>query len=166
MATGYQNAGTDTPSPCRLIRPSTTITYHHPLNREQLATPYNSDPVDRNRDTYAYSLPPNAKLFSLSMSDVDFGHFIHGRPKYTASVANSVSETTVGWEQAFTGGSAAVAVSAVAGSNATVTSDADTTEDGYQVSLAEGKNVVTITVTAPNGTDTYAYEVAVTRASG
>ena len=146
-----------------------------------MATPYNSDPVDRNRGTYAYSLPPNAKLFSLSMSDVDFGHFIHGRPKYTASVANSVSETTVGWEQAFTGGSAAVAVSAVAGSNAAVTSDAvtsdavtsdavtsdaDTTEDGYQVSLAEGKNVVTITVTAPNGTDTYAYEVAVTRASG
>lgn len=111
----------------------------------------------------AYSLPPNAKLFDLEMSDVDFGHFIHGRPKYTANVANDVDVTTVTWETAFTGGSSAVAVKAVADTT-TVTTDADNMTDGYQVDLAAGTNVITITVTAPNGTDTYAYTV--TRASG
>ncbi len=117
---------------------------------------------DHGRRIYAYTLPPNAKLFSLEMSDVDFGHFIHGRPKYTATVGSSVDETTVSWEQAHTGGSAAVAISAV-NSDGTSTTDADMKE-GYQVSLAEGENVITITVTAPNGTDTYAYTVTVTRA--
>ena len=111
-----------------------------------------------------YSLPPNAKLFSLAMTDVDFGHFIHGMPKYTADVANSVDETTVSWEQAFTGGSAAVSVTAADGGGNTSTADADLNADGYQVALAEGENVITVTVTAPNGTDTYAYTVTVTRA--
>lgn len=111
-----------------------------------------------------YSLPPNAKLFSLAMSDVDFGHFIHGKPGYTAEVANSVDVTTVSWEQAFTGGSAAVAVRAVDGDGGDSTADADGVTDGYQVNLAEGENVITITVTAPNGTDTYAYTVTITRA--
>ena len=113
---------------------------------------------------HAYRLTPNAKLFSLAMSGVDFGHFIHGRPKYAAEVANDVDETTVFWEQAHTGGSAAVAISAVGGGT-TTTTDADTNTDGYQVNLAEGENVITITVTAPNGTDTYAYTVTITRAS-
>ena len=112
---------------------------------------------------YAYALPPNAKLFSLEMSDVDFGHFIHGRPKYTATVANSVAETTVSWEQAHTGGSAAVAISAVDKDDNESTTDSDMKE-GYQVDLAEGVNTITITVTAPNGTDTYAYTVTITRA--
>ena len=111
-----------------------------------------------------YSLPPNAKLFSLAMSDVDFGHFIHGMPGYTAEVANSVAVTTVSWEQAFTGGSAAVAVSAVDGGGNVSAADADSVTEGYQVNLAEGKNVITVTVTAPNGTDTYAYTVTITRA--
>lgn len=39
MATGYQNAGSDTPRPCRLIGPSTTMTYYYPPNGEQLAPP-------------------------------------------------------------------------------------------------------------------------------
>ena len=111
---------------------------------------------------HAYELPANAKLSSLEMSDVDFGHFIHGRPDYSASVANDVSETTVSWEQAHTGGSAAVAVSAV-NTDGTSTTDADD-KDGYQVSLAEGTNTITITVTAPNGADAYTYTVTVTRA--
>ncbi len=121
---------------------------------------------DRSRVPYpvhAYTLPPNAKLFSLEMSGVDFGHFIHGRPKYTATVGSSVDETTVSWEQAHTGGSAAVAIKAVDKDDNESTTDADMKE-GYQVSLAEGENVITITVTAPNGTDTYAYTVTVTRA--
>ena len=109
---------------------------------------------------YAYALPPNAKLFSLEMSGVDFGHFIHGRPKYTATVANSVAETTVTYEQAHTGGSAAVAISAVDKDD----NESDANADG-KVSLAEGENVITITVTAPNGTDTYDYTVTVTRES-
>ena len=38
MATGYQNTGSDISSPGRLVGPSTTMTYYHPPNREQLAT--------------------------------------------------------------------------------------------------------------------------------
>ncbi len=46
----------------------------------------------------------------VGLDQVDFGHFIHGRPGYTAEVANSVNQATVSWEQAFTGGSVAVGV--------------------------------------------------------
>ena len=118
----------------------------------------------REVGVHAYALPPNAKLYSLEMSGVDFGHFIHGRPEYSASVANDVTETTVAWEQAFTGGSAAVAVKAV-NTDGTSTTDADAdAKDGYQVSLAEGTNTITVTVTAPDGADAYTYTVTVTRA--
>ena len=117
----------------------------------------------RDIGVHAYALAPNAKLYSLEMSGADFGHFIHGLPKYSASVANDVTETTLTWEQAFTGGSAGVAVKAV-NDDGTSTTDADS-KTGYQVDLAEGTNTITITVTAPNGTDTYAYTVTITRAS-
>ena len=119
---------------------------------------------ERTTSVRAYDLPPNAKLFSLELSDVDFGRFIHGKSKYAAEVANGVDETTVAYEQAFTGGSAAVAISAADADGTTVAADADTDAEGYQVNLAEGENVITITVTAPNGTDSYAYTVTVTRA--
>ena len=38
--------------------------------------------------TSAGCAPANAKMFSLEMSNVGFSHFIHGRPKSTAEVAN------------------------------------------------------------------------------
>ena len=38
MATGYQNASSNTPGPCPPIGPSTSMTYYHPPDREQLAT--------------------------------------------------------------------------------------------------------------------------------
>ena len=118
----------------------------------------------QSTNLYAYTLPANAKLFSLEMTDVDFGHFYHGRPKYTAEVANSVSQITVSWVQAHTGGSAAVAITATDKDGNDSTTDAHT-DPGYQVALDEGANTIAIQVTAPNGTDTYTYTVTVTRAS-
>ena len=65
---------------------------------------------------------------------------------YTASVANSVSATTV---------------------TATATRSAATVliEPGSEVSLAEGENEITVTVTAEDGTTTNAYTATVTRAA-
>ncbi len=126
-----------------------------------LSTKWSGSPTS----IYAYALPPNAKLFSLELSDVDFGHFIHGRPNYTAEVANDVDVTTITYEQAFTDGLAAVAISATDEGGGIKLNDFDGGTDGYQVNLATGENVITITVTAPNGTDTYAYTVTITRAS-
>ncbi len=115
----------------------------------------------------AFSLPSNAKLYSLTMSDVDFGHFIHGKPHYTAEVANSVSTTTVAAVAAFDRGDSEVSITAADSDDSTedVTEDADDKTDGYQVNLATGVNTITIEVTAPNGTDTYTYTVTITRAT-
>ncbi len=41
--------------------------------------------------------------------------------------------------------------------------DADDTEDGHQMELSEGRNALTITVTAQNGTDTQDYTISVNR---
>ncbi len=115
----------------------------------------------------AFSLPSNAKLYSLTMSDVDFGHFIHGKPNYTAEVANSVSTTTVAAVAAFDRGDSEVSITAADSDDSTedVTEDADDKTGGYQVNLATGVNTITIEVTAPNGTDTYTYTVTITRAT-
>ncbi len=115
----------------------------------------------------AFSLPSNAKLYSLTMSDVDFGHFIHGKPNYTAEVSNSVSTTTVAAVAAFDRGDSEVSITAADSDDSTedVTEDADDNTGGYQVNLATGVNTITIEVTAPNGTDTYTYTVTITRAT-
>ncbi len=132
-----------------------------------LDVPYDSVETRDSAGIRAFSLPANAKLHSLTMSDVDFGHFIHGKPDYTAEVANSVSTTTVDAVAAFDRGDSAVAITAADSDDSTedVTEDADDKTEGYQVNLATGVNTITIEVTAPNGTDTYTYTVTITRAS-
>ena len=116
---------------------------------------------DYDGKLYAYTMPPSARLKSLDLSGVDLGAFLPGRYDYRADVANSTSVTTVAATQAFSGGSSAVTISAGG-----VSDDADPATDGHQVNLAVGANVITITVTAPNGSDTRIYTVTVNRASG
>ena len=113
---------------------------------------------------HAYELPANAKLLSLGMSDVDFGHFIGGRPKCTAEVANDVEWVTVGWVQAHSGGSAAVALTVVNAVGVEIT-DASSGVEGCRVVLAVGESVVVVAVTAPDGEDACSCAVTVVRAS-
>ena len=98
--------------------------------------------------------PPStdARLSALTLSEVDFGTFSSTTTSYTASVANSVSQTTVTPTVNDSGASYVIKLSG--------TTDADGT-----VSLAVGSNVITIEVTAEDNQNTRTYTVAVTRAA-
>ena len=98
----------------------------------------------------------DATLSSLTLSGVDMPGFQLGSDtSYVRNVAADVTSTTV----------TAVASQAEHGATVTITpTDADPATDGHQVNLETGANVITITVTAPNGSDTRSYTVTVNRA--
>ena len=79
--------------------------------------------------------------------------FASGTAAYTATVANNITETTV------------TAIPTDPRASVSVTpADSDGSADGHQANLAEGQNVVTITVTAEDPTAAAgAYTVIVTR---
>ena len=104
-----------------------------------------------------------AQLSSLSLSGVSLcrgsqpcgrtsGGFRSGHEKYTATVGNSLSMTTL---------------SATAGGGARVTErypdDADATTAGHQIALDIGTTDIEVEVVSKDNTDTTTYEVAVTR---
>ena len=92
------------------------------------------------------SVSHDAALASLSLSGIDIGTFSGAETSYQASVANSVTATTV--------------TATAAHSAATVAID-----PGPQLPLAEGANEITVTVTAEDGTTKKTYTVTVTRAA-
>ena len=106
--------------------------------------------VTRAEPTTRSPLSSDATLSVLTLSDVDFGAFDSTTTSYTARVTNSVSQTTV---TATTNHSAA---------SYAVRLDGVTDADGI-VSLSVGSNVITIKVTAEDGTSTETYTVTVTR---
>ena len=100
----------------------------------------------------------NADLSGLHLSGVSFTDaagkavkFAHGVTSYTATVANSVAMTTV------------TATPAVAGASASIDPSDASSSAGHQVELEVGSNLITVTVTAENTTDTKEYDVTVTR---
>ena len=102
--------------------------------------------------TRAEPLSSDATLRALAFSGVDFGTFDSSTITYRAQVANGVSRTTVTPTVSSTGASYVIKLGGV--------TDADGT-----VSLSVGSNVITIVVTAQDGTTTQTYTVTVTRAS-
>lgn len=110
---------------------------------------------DNNEEgVYAFTLPENARLKSLSVSDGDIGVFHSGVFDYSVEVPAGTTTTTVEAVAAFSGGSSAVAFD---------TADANGNDSGHQVTLdSSNPTTVTITVTAPNGTDTDTYTVTIT----
>ena len=94
----------------------------------------------------------DATLSGLTLTGVDFGTFTSSTVTYTASVAYSVSETTV--------------TPTLNDSDASYVTKLGGTEvsDGT-VSLAVGSNVITVDVTAEDGSTTQTYTVTVTRAA-
>ena len=104
--------------------------------------------------TVTRAAPPStdATLSALTLSDVNFGAFASSTTSYTASVAYSVSQTTVTPTVNHSGASYLIKLGGV--------TDADGT-----VSLSVGSNVITIEVTAEDTTTTQTYTVTVTRAT-
>ena len=93
----------------------------------------------------------DATLSALTLSGIDFGTFASGTTSYTASVASSVTQTTVTPTVNHFGAGYVIKLGGV--------TDADGT-----VLLAEGSNVITVEVTAEVGNTTQTYTVTVTRA--
>ena len=91
------------------------------------------------------SISHDATLAGLSLSGIDIETFSGTVTAYTASVANSVTATTV---------------TATANRSGAIVS----IDPGAEVTLAEGANRITLTVTAEDGTTTKTYTVTVTRA--
>ena len=92
----------------------------------------------------------DATLSALTLSGTDFGTFDSTTASYTATVANSVSQTTVTPTVSNSGASYVIRLGGV--------TDADGT-----VSLSVGSNVITVEVTAEDGSTTRTYTVTVTR---
>ena len=93
----------------------------------------------------------DATLSGLTLSEVDFGTFASGTTSYTASVANSVPQTTVTPTVNHSGAEYVIKLDGV--------DDADGV-----VSLSVGSNVITVEVTAEDDETTQTYTVTVTRA--
>ena len=96
--------------------------------------------------------PPStdANLSSLALSGVNFGTFDSTTTSYTAQVANGVSQTTVTPTVNDSGASYVIKLGGVED------------PDG-EISLAVGSNVITVEVTAEDGSTTRTYTVTVTR---
>ena len=92
----------------------------------------------------------DATLSALTLSGVDFGRFDSTTTSYTVQVANSVSQTTVTPTVNDSGASYVIKLGGV------------TDADGV-IALSVGSNVVTVVVTAENGSATQTYTVTVTR---
>ena len=113
---------------------------------------------DSTTQTYTVAVtravPPSmdATLSALTLSGIDFGTFASGTTSYTASVANSVSQTTVTPTENHSGASYVIKLDGV--------EDADGV-----VSLSVGSNVITVEVTAEDDSTTQTYTVTVTRAA-
>ena len=112
---------------------------------------------DSTTQTYTVTVtrgePPStdATLSALTLSGIDFGTFASGTTSYTASVVNSVSQTTV------------TPIVNDSGASYVIKLDGVTDADGV-VSLDVGSNVITVEVTAEDDDTTRTYTVAVTRA--
>ncbi len=92
------------------------------------------------------SVSPDATLGALSLAGIDIGTFSGEVTSYQASVANSVTATTVTATASHSGASVSI-------------------DPGPEVNLAEGANEIAVTVTAEDGTTTQTYTVMVTRAA-
>ena len=104
--------------------------------------------------TVTRSAPPStdATLSALTLRDIDFGTFSSGTRSYTASVANSVSQTRVTPTVSHSGARYVIKLGGV--------TDADGT-----VPLAVGANVITVEVTAQDESTKRTYTETITRAA-
>ena len=137
-----------------LTAPSTPGTYYYGACVDAVSN--ESDTTNNCSRGIAFIVPAetstDATLSGLSLSDVNFGTFASGTTSYSASVANSVSQTTV--------------TPTVNDSEATyVIKLGGVTDTDGVVSLSVGSNVLTVEVTAEDDSTTRTYTVTATRAA-
>ena len=138
-----------------LIAPSAPGTYYYGACVDAVSN--ESDATNNcHSGSIAFTVPAetstDATLSALTLSDIDFGTFASGTTSYSASVANSVTQTTVTPTVNDSGASYVVKLGGV------------TDADG-DISLAVGSNVITVEVTAEDGNTSRTYTVTVTRAA-
>ena len=136
-----------------LTAPSAPGTYYYGACVDAVSNESNT--TNNCSPAIAFTVPAetstDATLSALTLSDVPFGTFASGTTSYTASVANSVTETTVTPTVNDSGASYVIKLDGV------------TDVDGV-VSLSVGSNVITVEVSAEDDQTTQTYTVTVTRA--
>ncbi len=128
--------------------------------------PYNNSPrglwsdgavmyvADASDDkVYTYNMPDaiDARLASLSLSDLDIGEFASPRTRYDAIAAYGVTETTVEATTVQPEATVAIAPDDAGGDP----------ENGHQAALAHGAGEVAITVTSADGSRERVYRVVI-----
>ena len=106
--------------------------------------------VDQSADkVYTYNMPDaiDARLASLTLSDVDIGEFSPARTDYEGTPDEGVTETTVAAELVQSRADMVIDPP-----------DANGEADGHQVAL-QGLGEITVTVTSPDGSRTRVYRV-------
>ena len=108
---------------------------------------------DHKTDSNNYDA--DARLSALSLNGITLDQTFHNALKqYTASVANSVSSTTVTATKRRDGATVAI-----------TPADAESGTTGHQVNLGVGTTVISVTVTASNNTTTKTYTITIERAA-
>ena len=105
---------------------------------------------ESDNKVYTYNMPDaiDARLASLTLSDIEIGEFEPGRPDYEGVPGDGVTETTV--EAATVQRRTDVEIDPP---------DADEEADGHQVALQD-LSEITVTVTSADGSRTKTYRVA------
>ena len=116
------------------------------------ATMWVSDGTDHK--VYSYNMPPSSdtRLSGLTVSPRDIIGFAADRTDYEVGVASTITRATITGTANHSGASVAYSPT-----------DAYTSTTVYDVDLTAGRNAVTVTVTAQDGSTTKDYTVSVNR---
>ena len=123
-----------------------------------------SDPISDNDDLSGLTLTEGSTGTGTAITLTPA--FSASRLTYAAEVGNAVSQITVAPTADNSGASIAYSTTDAAGTTTTADANTDATAPGHQVDLVAGSNIITVTVTAPDGMTTQNYVITVYRLGG
>ena len=132
------------------LEPDTFYKYVLTLIDDSDTTVIESSVTVRTRTVSGNASSTDATLIALTLSGIDFGVFDSTNTSYTATVANSVTQTTVTPTVNHSGASYQIKLNGVVDSDSVIP-------------LGVGSNVISVEVTAEDGIVTKVYTVTVTR---